>query len=171
MNTTSNTLLSTPLYSTVRSQRRVFQSAYPPHNLLTKRRAESGYTAALRGALCRLTPFTSRRIASSSRHILVNAAASTYSKDTPHLQLATARLRRCCLIWVPWTHHMPISVECIVLLRLVLDAEVLCSGVDIPTFASKMYQWASTLTYQGRNMPFCLPFRTDPLDTGFVVKQ
>ena len=44
-----------------------------------------------------------------------------------------------------------------------------CSDVDIPTFATKMYQWASTLTYQGRNMPFALPFRTDPLDTGFVV--
>ena len=47
----------------------------------------------------------------------------------------------------------------------------LCSAVDIPTFASKMYQWASTLTYQGRNMPFALPFRTDPLDTGFVVSN
>ena len=47
----------------------------------------------------------------------------------------------------------------------------LCSAVDIPTFASKMYQWASTLTYQGRNMPFALPFRTDPLDTGFVVRR
>ncbi len=66
---------------------------------------------------------------------------------------------------------MPVSVKCTVLSRTVLDAEVLCSGVDIPTFASKMYQWASTLTYQGRNMPFCLPFRTDPLDTGFVVKS
>jgi len=66
---------------------------------------------------------------------------------------------------------MPMSVKCIALSRTMLDAEVLCSGVDIPTFASKMYQWASTLTYQGRNMPFCLPFRTDPLDTGFVVKQ
>lgn len=49
------------------------------------------------------------------------------------------------------------------------DTYVPCSGVDIPTFATKMYQWASTLTYQGRNMPFALPFRTDPLDTGFVV--
>ena len=46
-----------------------------------------------------------------------------------------------------------------------------CRGVDVPTFASKMYQWASTLTYQGRNMPFALPFRTDPLETGFVVRR
>ncbi len=51
------------------------------------------------------------------------------------------------------------------------DTDVPCSGVDVPTFATKMYQWASTLTYQGRNMPFALPFRTDPLDTGFVVRR
>ncbi|CAK0739242.1 hypothetical protein CVIRNUC_001149 [Coccomyxa viridis] len=78
--------------------------------------------------------FSARR--TSSRTVQINAASAAYSKDTPHLQLATAKLQ---------------------------------SAVDIPTFASKMYQWASTLTYQGRNMPFALPFRTDPLDTGFVL--
>ena len=59
--------------------------------------------------------------------------------------------------------------ECWDYIRHLLDPSLPCSGVDVPTFASKMYQWASTLTYQGRNMPFSLPFRTDPLETGFVV--
>ena len=41
--------------------------------------------------------------------------------------------------------------------------------VDVATFGSKLYQWASTLTFTGRNMPFALPFRTNPLDNGFEV--
>ena len=130
-----------------------------------KRLLESCSTSALRGAPLRA--FTSRRTASRCRTFHLDAAAATYSKDTPHLQLATAKLGRYhipspvliqhCLKWTAHKHAcMP-------------DIYVPCSGVDIPTFATKMYQWASTLTYQGRNMPFALPFRTDPLDTGFVV--
>jgi hypothetical protein len=43
------------------------------------------------------------------------------------------------------------------------------SDVDVGDFGSKLYQWASTLTFTGRNMPFALPFRTNPLETGFEV--
>ena len=32
-----------------------------------------------------------------------------------------------------------------------------------------MYQWASTLTHQGQNMPFALPLQTDALENGFEI--
>ena len=46
---------------------------------------------------------------------------------------------------------------------------LLCRGVDTDMFGSRLYQWASTLTYASKNMPFALPFRTNPLQTGFEV--
>jgi hypothetical protein len=33
----------------------------------------------------------------------------------------------------------------------------------------KMYQWAATLTSNGRNMPLALPLRTDQTDNGVLV--
>jgi hypothetical protein len=50
------------------------------------------FRSAMRGQPRTLRAFTSRRITSRSLH--VHAAAATYSKETPHLQLATAKLSR-----------------------------------------------------------------------------
>jgi hypothetical protein len=46
-----------------------------------------------------------------------------------------------------------------------------CRGVDVSQFASSMYNFASTITSSGRNMPFILPLKTDKLDTGFQVEN
>jgi hypothetical protein len=46
---------------------------------------------------------------------------------------------------------------------------LLCRDIDTDMFGSRLYQWASTLTYASKNMPFALPFRTNPLQTGFEV--
>ena len=42
---------------------------------------------------------------------------------------------------------------------------------DTRLFSSSLYQWAATLTHSGQNMPFALPFRTDPLPNGFQASS
>lgn len=42
--------------------------------------------------------------------------------------------------------------------------------VDVDGFISKLYQWASSLTSNGRNMPLALPLRTDRSGDGFVMQ-
>mmetsp|Transcript_9054 Transcript_9054/g.16332 ORF Transcript_9054/g.16332 Transcript_9054/m.16332 type:complete len:188 (-) Transcript_9054:102-665(-) len=44
-------------------------------------------------------------------------------------------------------------------------------NVDTADFQSGMYQWASTLTISGQNMPFVLPMKTDKLDDGFMISM
>ena len=46
---------------------------------------------------------------------------------------------------------------------------VLHRNVDTGAFMTKMYQWAATLTSNGRNMPLALPLRTDQDDSGVLV--
>ena len=43
-------------------------------------------------------------------------------------------------------------------------------NVDTGAFMTKMYQWAATLTSNGRNMPLALPLRTDQTDNGVLVR-
>ena len=38
-------------------------------------------------------------------------------------------------------------------------------------FMDHLYQWASTLTTNGRNLPFALPLKTDRLDDGFQARR
>ncbi|KAK9827402.1 hypothetical protein WJX81_008293 [Elliptochloris bilobata] len=40
---------------------------------------------------------------------------------------------------------------------------------DAGLFSSSLYQWVATVTHSGQNMPFALPFRTDPLPNGFQL--
>ena len=42
-------------------------------------------------------------------------------------------------------------------------------NVETDKFMTKMYQWAATLTSNGRNMPLALPLRTDQTDDGVLV--
>lgn len=44
------------------------------------------------------------------------------------------------------------------------------ADVDVATFNSHLYQWAATLTTNGRNLPFSLPLKADPRDDGFQVR-
>lgn len=43
------------------------------------------------------------------------------------------------------------------------------ADVDVATFNRHLYQWAATLTTNGRNLPFSLPLKADPRDDGFQV--
>ena len=42
-------------------------------------------------------------------------------------------------------------------------------SVNIDTFKKRMYDWASSMTSSGRNMPFSLPLRTRQTAEGFEV--
>jgi len=42
-------------------------------------------------------------------------------------------------------------------------------GIDLKTFQSRIYGWASTITSSGQNMPFALPLRTRQITDGFEV--
>ena len=44
-----------------------------------------------------------------------------------------------------------------------------CRSVSVDAFKSGMYQWASTLTVSGANMPFTLPLAADLNDDGFDI--
>ena len=48
---------------------------------------------------------------------------------------------------------------------------VLSRGLDTTGFTNSLYQWASTLTSSGQNMPFALPIKADKLDNGFQVSS
>lgn len=45
------------------------------------------------------------------------------------------------------------------------------ADVDVATFNRHLYQWAATLTTNGRNLPFSLPLKADPRDNGFQVRM
>jgi len=47
----------------------------------------------------------------------------------------------------------------------------LSRGLDTTGFINSLYQWASTLTSSGQNMPFALPIKADKLDNGFQVSS
>ena len=53
---------------------------------------------------------------------------------------------------------------------LQLATAKLPSGVDTSVFNGAMFQWASTLTTAGRNMPFALPLKVDKTADGFDVR-
>ena len=44
------------------------------------------------------------------------------------------------------------------------------ADTNVEAFASSMFQWATSLTLQGANLPFVLPQRVDRLQTGFSVR-
>lgn len=44
------------------------------------------------------------------------------------------------------------------------------ADVNLDSFAGSLYQWAATLTTNGRNMPFALPLRCDQLPRGFTIE-
>ena len=41
--------------------------------------------------------------------------------------------------------------------------------IDVDVFSSTMFQWATTLTTSGQNMPFVLPQKVDKTKTGFEM--
>jgi len=42
--------------------------------------------------------------------------------------------------------------------------------VDVDAFLGRLYQWAASLTSNGRNLPLALPLRTDRTDDGFQLQ-
>lgn len=52
---------------------------------------------------------------------------------------------------------------------LQLATAKLPTAVDKSKFSSAIYQWASSLTLSGQNMPFALPQKVDRVDTGFDI--
>ena len=46
---------------------------------------------------------------------------------------------------------------------------ILRRSINIDTFKKRMYDWASSMTSSGRNMPFSLPLRTRQTAEGFDV--
>eukprot|EP00892_Ulva_mutabilis_P003540 jgi/Ulvmu1/1558/UM110_0021.1 len=50
-----------------------------------------------------------------------------------------------------------------------LGTAKLPSAVPKESFSDGMYQWASTLTSSGQNMPFALPLKADKLPSGFAI--
>lgn len=53
--------------------------------------------------------------------------------------------------------------------HLQLATARLPKGLDTTGFTNSLYQWASTLTSSGQNMPFALPIKADKLDNGFQM--
>ncbi|KAL4423441.1 hypothetical protein ABPG77_005393 [Micractinium sp. CCAP 211/92] len=53
--------------------------------------------------------------------------------------------------------------------HLQLATARLPSDVDREAFCSSMFQWASTLIQNGRNLPFALPLKCDKLPDGFQI--
>ena len=50
-----------------------------------------------------------------------------------------------------------------------LGTAKLPADINVETFSSSLFQWATTLTTSGQNMPFALPQRVDRLPTGFSM--
>lgn len=46
---------------------------------------------------------------------------------------------------------------------------LLCRVVETDAFLDGMFQWASTLTTSGQNMPFALPLAADRTTNGFDI--
>ena len=53
---------------------------------------------------------------------------------------------------------------------LQLGTAKLPSAVDVAVFEDAMFQWATTLTTNGQNLPFVLPQRVDRIDGGFSME-
>ncbi|KAL4440014.1 hypothetical protein ABPG75_003015 [Micractinium tetrahymenae] len=53
--------------------------------------------------------------------------------------------------------------------HLQLATARLPADVNRETFCAAMYQWASTLVQNGRNLPFALPLKCDKLADGFQI--
>ncbi|KAL0028787.1 hypothetical protein WJX79_007632 [Trebouxia sp. C0005] len=53
--------------------------------------------------------------------------------------------------------------------HLQLATARLPKGLDTTGFTNSLYQWASTLTSSGQNMPFALPIKADKLENGFQM--
>lgn len=53
--------------------------------------------------------------------------------------------------------------------HLQLATARLPKDIDVNGFLENMYQWATTLTSSGSNLPFALPIRTDKMDKGFQM--
>ena len=52
-----------------------------------------------------------------------------------------------------------------------LATAALPADVDVPAFNRHLYQWAATLTTNGRNLPFALPLKADARPDGFQVRH
>ena len=50
-----------------------------------------------------------------------------------------------------------------------LGTAKLPKDIDVQVFSSTMFQWATTLTTSGQNMPFVLPQKVDKTKTGFEM--
>ena len=50
-----------------------------------------------------------------------------------------------------------------------LGTAKLPKDIDVHVFSSTMFQWATTLTTSGQNMPFVLPQKVDKTKTGFEM--
>jgi len=50
-----------------------------------------------------------------------------------------------------------------------LGTAKLPKGIDVAVFSATMFQWATTLTTSGQNMPFVLPQKVDKTETGFEM--
>lgn len=53
--------------------------------------------------------------------------------------------------------------------HLQLATAKLPTDTNVDAFVEQLYQWAATLTTNGRNLPFALPLRCDKLGSGFQV--
>lgn len=62
--------------------------------------------------------------------------------------------------------HPPILAY---LFRAMTNDTPACRDASKDAFATGMYQWASTLTSSGQNMPFALPIQADKLPAGFTL--
>lgn len=50
-----------------------------------------------------------------------------------------------------------------------LGTAKLPADINVETFSSSLFQWATTLTTSGQNMPFVLPQKVDKTETGFEM--
>jgi len=50
-----------------------------------------------------------------------------------------------------------------------LGTAKLPADINVETFSSSLFQWATTLTTSGQNMPFVLPQKIDKTETGFEM--
>jgi len=118
-----------------------------------------------------VAPFGCRHTAQSSRARQARRAGTLVcAEQRPSLQLATAKLPRCGRTLQP-RHSGVGELVCETGSRHPVVQWCARSQCDTAAFSSSIYQWAATITHSGQNMPFALPFRTDPLPNGFQVRS
>ncbi|PRW33255.1 hypothetical protein C2E21_7794 [Chlorella sorokiniana] len=71
--------------------------------------------------------------------------------------------------WLPPQPQVVVAAAAAAAPHVQLATARLPADVNVATFNRHLYQWAATLTTNGRNLPFSLPLKADPREDGFQI--